>query len=287
MKLHDTNSIKYLNLLADYAARDSNSIEGWSCLILRGLLGESLQADKMQKLHEHLQDLEGAMVSGANGDLLIFFRGQISAGQKRLVTIVKEALDLEEDPESVSLDLALNKEAAAKEFLYQVECLRSSELASPIHQHEDAAQDKGIEYMSHVLDNSKFSRQYRSPMTVLLVEDDPITCRLVSNILSKSCVFLTAQNAYEAVVNYLIYAPDIVFLDINLPDDSGFNVLQQLTACDSDAYIVMFSGNDGIDNIIDARSHGAVGFIAKPFQRDRLHHYINEYEALREKSRSQ
>ena len=285
MRLQQGNAHKYLTLLRDYVARDTGSIAGWSLTILKGILpGESAEL-RLQVLEAHLANIEGVMVRGANGDLLLLFRGIDGAGQGRLVKIITEALDLESEPYATGFDLTLQREPAAAALQQQLKLMDKSDTDTVEESH---GQDpEGLKYMAHVLDNSKFSRQYRSPMTVLLVEDDPVTCRLAGNLLRKDYVLITAASAYEAVVNYLIYAPDIVFLDINLPDDSGLSVLEQLTACDPDAFIVMFSGNDGIDNIINARARGAMGFIAKPFQRDRLRHYLDEKEHQRESGKLQ
>lgn len=286
MRLHIENSFKFLSLLDDYVSRDKGSIVGWSCLIVRGILTPDNSTKRLQLLNDHLQELDGAIVTGANGDLLLFFRAQGAAGQARLVGIIQEALELEETPSSIAYDLANQRESAAAEFERQINSIDG--IITNLQDFSNKPEsNEGIEYMTHVMDNSKFSRSYRTPMTILLVEDDPVTCRLAGNLLRKDYVLITAASAYEAVVNYLIYAPDLVFLDINLPDESGFSVLEQLTACDKDAYIVMFSGNDGIDNIINARNHGAMGFIAKPFQRDRLRHYLDEKETMRESMRKE
>lgn len=280
MRAH-TDNIRFLSILGDYVSRDTGSIEGWSCLILRGLLGDSNTDTRFDRVYEHLHTLEGSMVAGVNGDLILIYRGQGAAGQLKLTKLIMEILEVEEMPHTSAYDLSTQRDAAATEFAHQVSQLKAQQLEEPDIDY-DLTQNEGIACMAKVLDNSKFLRRHRSPLTVLLVEDDPVTCRLAGNLIRKEYVLVTASSAYEAIVNYLVYAPDIVFLDINLPDESGLSVLQQITACDADAYVVMFSGNDAIDNLIDARQHGAMGFIAKPFQRDRLRHYLSDCATLKE-----
>lgn len=281
MKIHDKHTGIFLRTMADCINRDPASVAGWSCLILPGLLSHS--ADALQRMDMHLRELDGALVVGANQDMLIFYRALGGAGHSRLAQLTYEALSMTEPPAGRCFDLTLEWKAAAQELARQISQLDSDSI-SPCQQVSPEEID-GIAHMAVVLESSKFTRQYRSPMTVMLVEDDPVTRQLAGKLLGQDHVLVTAASAYEAVVNYLLYAPEIVFLDINLPDESGFIVLDQLTACDPDAYIVMFSGNDGIDSIIDARTRGARGFVTKPFQRDRLKHYLAERRQLVEQTR--
>lgn len=132
-----------------------------------------------------------------------------------------------------------------------------------------------IDVFREVFENNRKLRPHRQPSHVLLVDDDPLTRRIVSNMLKNDYCLITACDAEEAIANYLHYAPDIVFLDINLPQISGLDILRILTSCDSDAFVVMFSGNDYPKNRINAAQYGAKGFISKPFNKEKLYHYIH------------
>lgn len=276
MRVHTTTTSAFLTTMADCLERDPASVSGWSCLVMPGLLPAGLAEAKMPMLAAQFEPLDGALLLGADGDVVILFRGLGGAGAERLLGSIREALDGAELGEGRSYDVFSDWPMVLEEFRQQVGRLGTQRVqqAATI----DAEEQKGIEHMTRVLLDSKFSRTYRSPMTVMLVEDDPITARMAGKLLGQDHVLVSAANAYEAVVNYLLYAPELVFLDINLPDGSGFQVLDQLTACDPDAYIVMFSGSDAIDTIMDSRRRGARGFVVKPFQRDRLRHFLAERE---------
>ncbi len=112
---------------------------------------------------------------------------------------------------------------------------------------------------------------------VLLVEDDPVTRWMVRNTLKHECQFATAPTANQAFAMYSSYQPDIVFLDINLPDKNGYAVLEWILRNDPGACVVMFSSNDNLDNIANAMDDGASGFIAKPFVKESLLHYIRNH----------
>ncbi|MFZ4541323.1 MAG: response regulator [Rickettsiales bacterium] len=125
-----------------------------------------------------------------------------------------------------------------------------------------------------VFNEAKKRRKTRYPQYVMVVEDDLLTRRILSHAFKENYALILTQNAHEAVADYLLYAPDVVFLDIGLPDASGFDVLKQIIACDPDAYVVMFSSNHFPDNVSKAMDAGASGFIAKPFKKENLSGFI-------------
>jgi two-component system chemotaxis response regulator CheY len=110
---------------------------------------------------------------------------------------------------------------------------------------------------------------------VLLVEDDPATRWMVRNVLKDKCWLATADATHKVFDMVRTYRPDIIFLDIGLPDGSGHDVLRWIMKNDRGVAVVMFSGQDSVDNIASALEDGARGFIAKPFTSDRLFHYID------------
>tara|TARA_R110002072_G_scaffold107003_2_gene233284 strand:- start:968 stop:1804 length:837 start_codon:yes stop_codon:yes gene_type:complete len=109
---------------------------------------------------------------------------------------------------------------------------------------------------------------------VLLVEDDPVTRWLVRQTLKDNCDLLTAQAANKVFSIYASYQPDVVFLDINLPDKNGYDVLEWIMRNDPGANVVMFSSQNDMDSITNALDMGATGFIGKPFIKNQLLSYI-------------
>jgi len=121
-------------------------------------------------------------------------------------------------------------------------------------------------------------RPTRSNLVVMLVEDDPLTRRIVAKALKQDYTLITAGDGFEALFNHVKYAPDLVFLDIGLPSSDGYHVLQKIKDFDPDSSVVMFSGNSYIENLVEALSKGADGFIPKPFDKDRIQHYLKDAE---------
>ncbi len=109
---------------------------------------------------------------------------------------------------------------------------------------------------------------------VLLVDDDPVTRWMVRNALKCECEFATAVSAHKAYAMYGAFQPDLVFLDIGLPDQRGTEVLSWIMRNDPGARVVMFSGESHIDIISQTLNAGATGFVAKPFLRKNLLQYV-------------
>lgn len=110
---------------------------------------------------------------------------------------------------------------------------------------------------------------------VLLVEDDPVTRWMVQNSLKNECQFTAVPTASQAFSQFQAIQPDIVFLDIGLPDQNGTAVLEWIMRNDPGVCVVMFSSNDNLNVISEALEGGASGFIAKPFLKEQLLHYIH------------
>ncbi len=125
----------------------------------------------------------------------------------------------------------------------------------------------------------KLILNHRDYTKVLLVEDDPVTRWMVRSALKHECQFATSSSANKAFGMYASFQPDVVFLDINLPDKSGYEVLEWIMRHDPGACVVMFSSEDHLDNIANALEDGASGFIAKPFLKENLLHYIHNHRA--------
>lgn len=112
--------------------------------------------------------------------------------------------------------------------------------------------------------------------SILIVEDEPMTSKLIAHQLAQYGTVSATSNAREAVANYMVHRPDIVFLDIHYGDerDDGFDVLQKLLSADAGAQIVMISGDRDPHTLVRALRSGARGFIAKPFKAEDFVHYF-------------
>lgn len=129
-------------------------------------------------------------------------------------------------------------------------------------------------------------RTDREKPEILVAEDDPFSQKLVYNALKTHYSVTISKDGQGALMNYVNKAPDILFLDIGLPDMNGHQVLKKLFQIDPEAYVVMFSGNGDKENVMKAISLGAKGFVGKPFTQDKLFQYIEKSPFIQEKNQT-
>ncbi|MEM8884748.1 MAG: response regulator [Planctomycetota bacterium] len=79
-----------------------------------------------------------------------------------------------------------------------------------------------------------------------------------------------ASNGEEALALYDEVHPDLVTLDIVMPKMDGVTALQRFLAADPDAKVIMISAVNQRDKLASCIEHGALDFIVKPFDPDRL-----------------
>jgi two-component system, cell cycle response regulator CtrA len=108
-------------------------------------------------------------------------------------------------------------------------------------------------------------------MRVLLIEDDSATARSIELMFtSESFSVYTADLGEEGVDLGKLYDYDIIILDLNLPDMSGFQVLRTLRVSKVKTPILILSGLVGIEDKVKALGFGADDYMTKPFHKDEL-----------------
>lgn len=111
---------------------------------------------------------------------------------------------------------------------------------------------------------------------VLLIDDDRTTRRLVTAELKDYCKLAEAPDASQGISLYNHLHPDIVFMDIELPDGSGNDLLKWMMQNDPGAFVVMFSGHNDAKTVKKSIDMGAQGFVSKPFDIQRMLHFIDQ-----------
>jgi two-component system cell cycle response regulator CtrA len=108
-------------------------------------------------------------------------------------------------------------------------------------------------------------------MRVLLIEDDSATAQSIELMLkSESFNVYTTDLGEEGIDLGKIYDYDIILLDLNLPDMSGFDVLRKLRVSKVKTPILILSGLAGVDDKIKGLGFGADDYMTKPFHKDEL-----------------
>jgi len=111
-------------------------------------------------------------------------------------------------------------------------------------------------------------------MGILVVDDDPVQCRLVEGMLQKlGYEIQSVDNGDTAVA--LLTAPDgqrfdAVILDLVMPNLDGLGVLAKLREAAINVPVIVQTAHGGIDNVVSAMRAGAVDFVVKPVGAERL-----------------
>lgn len=108
--------------------------------------------------------------------------------------------------------------------------------------------------------------------SVLVVDDAAFMRMMIKDILSKDGYEIAgeAENGRKAVEKYVELKPDLVLMDITMPEVDGLQALKAIKSADSNATVVMCSAMGQQDMVIEAIQAGAKDFIVKPFQPERV-----------------
>lgn len=111
-----------------------------------------------------------------------------------------------------------------------------------------------------------------TPLNVLVVDDSMVATQLLKRALEElgHKVVRTAKSGAEAISAYGECNPDLVTMDLTMPDMDGLEATRRITHAYADAHVVMVSSHAQSSMVMDALKAGAKGYILKPFKTDRL-----------------
>ena len=107
---------------------------------------------------------------------------------------------------------------------------------------------------------------------ILICDDAAFMRMMIKDILTKNgyTVAGEAENGVKAVEKYNEVKPDLVLMDITMPEMDGIEALRKIKEQDPSAVVVMCSAMGQLAMVIEAIQSGAKDFIVKPFQPDRV-----------------
>ena len=114
---------------------------------------------------------------------------------------------------------------------------------------------------------------------ILVVEDDPPIRNLIATTLkTHEYKYLLAKNGEEAILQASSYAPDVVFLDLGLPDIDGIEIIKRIREW-SNMPIIVISARSEDEDKIEALDAGADDYLTKPFSVEELLELRIDYTA--------
>ncbi|MCL0062585.1 response regulator [Peptococcaceae bacterium] len=107
---------------------------------------------------------------------------------------------------------------------------------------------------------------------ILIVDDAAFMRMMIKNIVTKAGyeVVGEAENGAQAVEMYKELKPDLVIMDITMPEMGGIQAVKAIKEIDPNANIIMCSAMGQQAMVMEAIQAGAKDFIVKPFQQDRI-----------------
>ena len=107
---------------------------------------------------------------------------------------------------------------------------------------------------------------------ILVCDDAAFMRMMIKDILTKNGYNVAgeAENGLKAVEKYKEVSPDLVLMDITMPEMDGIQALKEIKKVDAAAKIIMCSAMGQQAMVIESIQAGAKDFIVKPFQADRV-----------------
>lgn len=122
-------------------------------------------------------------------------------------------------------------------------------------------------------------RKLRIRPLALVVEDELLSQSFLKAILEPLCDVEFAATVADAYVKYCNLWPNLVFMDLHLPDGDGQELTEELCQMDPFAYVTLVSANISMDRLKSCREMGVQGFVAKPVtqEKSRIVGIVNNY----------
>ena len=114
--------------------------------------------------------------------------------------------------------------------------------------------------------------------TILIVDDAAFMRMMIKDILVNAGlqVIGEAENGLQAVEKYQELKPDLVTMDITMPELDGIQALKRIREIDPGANVIMCSAMGQQALVLEAIQSGAKDFIVKPFQKERVVETIHQ-----------
>jgi DNA-binding NtrC family response regulator len=106
---------------------------------------------------------------------------------------------------------------------------------------------------------------------VFLLDDDELIVSMLSRALKKAGYRIRSSTETDGIINHLkSFAPDVVLLDITMPNRSGMDILEEIISNDINTQVVMLTADDTAETAVKAMKLGAADYLTKPFNTDEV-----------------
>lgn len=139
---------------------------------------------------------------------------------------------------------------------------------------------KTIQAFRYSMEILKKQRIFRAEPHILIIEDQVFSQKMLLSALTHYTTYFTSTSG-DGLLLCMEKCPDIIFLDIELPDISGHDFAELIRKIDPDMYIVMVSSNHNKEDIEKAKQNHVNGYIAKPYKKSAILESIENFKKLK------
>ncbi len=127
-----------------------------------------------------------------------------------------------------------------------------------------------------LIDDLYIKRAERKENVILIADDDAFIRKSMKTLLSNSGRIEEVDNGKDVVKAYLKHNPDLLLLDIHMPERTGLEVISDIMEVDADAFVIVLSADSCSENVIKSLDKGAAGFLTKPPAKDKVKEYLSQ-----------
>jgi two-component system chemotaxis response regulator CheY len=115
-------------------------------------------------------------------------------------------------------------------------------------------------------------------MQKILIVDDAefLRLRISKMLVGDGYEVYEAENGLKAIEVYNAQTPDLVLMDVTMPDMDGLSALREIRKMDAKAKVIMLTALGQESVVLEAIKSGARDFVVKPFERDRVMNAIHK-----------
>ncbi len=113
-------------------------------------------------------------------------------------------------------------------------------------------------------------------MKALIVDDDPILRDLLNKMIKMEGItdVIEGSSGAQGIDLWKVHSPNIIFLDVQLPDMSGLDILKTIRATDQRVYVVVVTGHVSVNTVQEIVKFKADQYIVKPLDQARIHQSV-------------
>ena len=126
----------------------------------------------------------------------------------------------------------------------------------------------------------------KQKVTTMIIEDDPRASYALESTINQHSDFevvAVSETYADALMHYELYKPQLVFVDITLPDGNGIDVIQKLRHDGANCYFIMTTAERDATTVEQAVQLGISDYLVKPLRMSRVRQALDDYKLYRQK----